>query len=72
MITILTITRHPRKRNIHIDPQLLPSRPIDDNGGLEVDPAVVDEFEEGGEGDDGEGDEGYYDEITASHARVWD
>jgi hypothetical protein len=52
----LTIAWNPRKRDIQIHGELLPSRLVDEDGRLDVNLAVVVEFESDEGEDDGEGE----------------
>ena len=47
----LTVAWHTREGNIHIDRQLLSPAPVDDDGRVDIDAAVVEEFD-GGKGED--------------------
>lgn len=51
----LTITWHSRERDIHVDSQLLPSALIDNNGRLDFQLTIVDEFDESEQSDDRKG-----------------
>lgn len=51
-----TVARHLRKGNVHGDDELLSPATVDDDGGVGVDLAVVDEFEKGERANDGGGE----------------
>lgn len=55
----LTVAWYPRKSNVHVNDELLPPRPVNLNGRLEVNTSIVDEFEHHRREDDREGDESH-------------
>lgn len=55
----LTVTRHAGEKDVHIYHELFSPRAIYDDRGLQVDSAVIDEFQDGGYGDDCKRDKGH-------------
>jgi len=64
---ILTITGYPGECDVHVYYHLFSSRAIDHDGWLEVDPPIIDKFEQRGDGNDRKRDERDWcaDEISA-------